>query len=165
MESAVVSLICGALMIIGSVTLVTSAMHSADSVSRSWKEMARVAQERAETRISEVGSRAFDDGATVLCIIRNEGAASLDGFESWDVIVQYGDGGAAWLPYGAQTPGWTVDAIQYKGDPEVFDPGMLNPGEDARLLIKLHPAVSENATNRVVVSTANGARAESIFKR
>ncbi len=167
MENAIISLICCALMIIGSAGLATSALHSADTVSGSWKEMARAAQEKAGTRITVVDWDVPEEekGAVVKCWVRNDGAVSLGDFGCWDVIVQYGDGGAVWLPPGAGAPGWTEAGITYQGSPEVFEPGILNPGERALLLLQLSPAVSPGSTNRVTISTANGVTAERMFQR
>ncbi len=164
MENAIVSLICSVLILIGSATMTMSAINSVDKVSGAWKQMDQVTQEMRRTAITGVSSQVTDNGTGLEMIVRNEGAVGIDDFERWDVILQHEDGSAIWLPHTTSAPGWTVAELLYDGGPEVFEPGTLNPGEDARLLLRLDPPVSENTTNRVIISTANGITAEFMFK-
>ena len=73
-----------------------------------------------------------------------------------------------WLPYtdGALGYGeWTVNEIYINGNPEEFDPDILNPGEIIEIETKLSPPVAANTTNLIVASTPNGIPASISFIR
>ncbi len=164
MENAIISLICSILILVGTATVTMSAISSVDKVSESWKHLDQIAQNIRKTEIAGISSQVSDNGTRVEMTIRNEGAVSIDDFEQWDVILQYEDGKAIWLPHRTSAPGWTVADLLYGGSAEVFEPGILNPGEDIKLLLEINPPVSENTTNRAIISTANGVTAEIMFK-
>jgi len=56
-------------------------------------------------------------------------------------------------------------AFFFQGRSEIYEPHILDPGEDMRIVIKLSPAVSENTTNLATVVTPNGAKSEITFGR
>ena len=88
-------------------------------------------------------------------------------FAHWDVVLQYSDATGSyfieWLPFSsAATPGdneWVVDAIyldEQVPTPEVFNPGILDPGEEIVVLAKVNPSVGSGTNNLATVSTPNG---------
>ena len=91
---------------------------------------------------------------------------ALNDFPRWDVVIQYTGSDNNYyikrLPYTAGALGnnqWTVTGIfldAQTSDPEIFDPGILNPDEEVVLQIKLNPAVKALSTNLVSVVTPNG---------
>jgi hypothetical protein len=103
-------------------------------------------------------------------ILENSGQTKLADFDKWDIIIQYFDDGGLyhvqWLPY---VPGasaayeWDVGWIKMNGQTEVFDPGVLNPGEQIMIKAKLDPSVGVNTTNMVVVSTPSGVTCSTYF--
>lgn len=169
MENAIVSLICITLILVGTVTMTMSSFSSVDMISGSWKQMEDQAQEMRQTEIACVSLLVPGEygGSRVAITIRNEGGASLSDFNRWDVIVQYEVGNVEWLPFYPHdtSPGWTVDGIFFSGSPEVFEPDILNPGEEMLLILNLDPSVGEGTTNRVMISTPSGVAAEIIFQR
>jgi len=54
-------------------------------------------------------------------------------------------------------------AFFFQGGSEIYEPSILNPGENMRIVIKLSPAVTENVTNLVTVSTPYGATSQTTF--
>lgn len=153
-------------MLVGILLLAQSSFSSIDAVSSSWKEMGERAGEIRRTELSVVNATTQDGGALVDITLGNEGQKALDSYALWDVIMQYYDGGGSyhiqWLPYIEGAPGnneWTVEGIYLDasgGTPEVFEPGMLNPGEEMVVRIRLEPSVGSNTTNWAVISTFNG---------
>jgi hypothetical protein len=100
----------------------------------------------------------------------NKGQTKMSDFEKWDVIVQYYDGTGTyhvqWLPYsaaGGATNAWGVGWIHLNGQPEKFDPNVLDPGEQIMIQTWLDPAVGAGTTNMVVVSTPSGISSSTYF--
>jgi hypothetical protein len=113
----------------------------------------------------------------VALVYRNTGVARLTDFDQWDVIVQYIDAAdppgyhVLWLPYAAAalTPGqWAVaglflDAAQETA--ERYEPGILNPGEEILVYVRVSPPVGQGQTMQVNLVTANGCGASLLFTR
>jgi len=107
--------------------------------------------------------------------LRNSGQVKLASFDNWDVIVQYiGQDGSyyiTWLPYTDGTPSnnqWTVDGIYLSSEnltAEVFEPGILNPGEEMVIEARLDPRVRNNTAGDVAISTPNGVSESTSFSR
>jgi hypothetical protein len=96
-------------------------------------------------------------------------------FPDWDVLVQYYDAINGYhiqrLVYTENSdPGdneWTVNTIysdQGMTQEELFEPGILNPGEVALLRLKLSPQPGNGTTNLVSISTFNGVDTSAQFQ-
>jgi hypothetical protein len=177
MEQAIVALILVTVLISGAVTLVSSAISPVDTIAGSWKQMSEntVEMQRTDIAVIDVTVPEEDAGAIVELTVRNEGKVSLCDYNSWDMIVQYYSDNTtravAWLPYtvALEDNKWTVpsypDGISFNGSPEVYEPNILNPGEEMKVRIQLDPPVGLNTTNLATVSAANGISTRTIFKR
>jgi archaellum component FlaG (FlaF/FlaG flagellin family) len=177
MEQALVAIILIALLLSGAVTLVSSTIAPVDTIAGSWKQMSNKTNEMQRTDIAIVDATVPEEysGSRVELTVRNEGKVSLYDYNSWDIIVQYYSDNStrsvAWLPYtvSLEDNKWTVppypDGISYNGSPEVFEPNILNPGEDMKVQIQLDPPVCLNSTNRATISSSNGVSARTMFKR
>ena len=99
--------------------------------------------------------------------VKNSGQFPLHDFDSWDVLLQYYEVDRSynivWLPYTtALSPGndqWTVtglyvDAVAGQG--EIFQPNVLDPGEEAVIRVRLNPAAYRHYANQVTFVTPNG---------
>lgn len=126
--------------------------------------------ERARTDLSPVGAETKNLGATVEVILSNEGDTKLADFDQWDVILEYKDGGGSchteWYPFGLGINEWTktgiyLDASTATG--EVFDKGILNPGEEIVIQVSVSPWVGSPTTNLATVVTPNGISASTVF--
>ena len=134
--------------------------------------MKAAAEEQARTELSLIGTATEDSGAIAKVTLENVGSVKLDSFSRWDVMIQYydsdGDYYIHWLPYTSSAdPGanqWTVQGIYLNSisDPELFEPDILNPGEEVVLKARLSPSVVVTQT-MMVVTTANGISATAIF--
>jgi len=171
METAIVSVICIVLIMLGGMTMSQGFLSSVDSSTLGLEEISERDEEIMRTELSTVN--AAHPSADIMTVrLENSGQTKLNNFARWDVIVQYfGDGGSyytKWLPYTEGTLGdneWKVSWIHLDGETEVFEPNILNPGEEIKIMARLDPSVGEDTTSLVVVSTPNGIPASINFSR
>ncbi len=172
MENVIVFIICAALIIFGGMTMSQNFLSSVDNNSTSFARMEERDISIFRSALSAV--RVTEPtAADIEVTIRNTGQTKFRNFDKWDMIVQYTDEDNAyhvkWLPKVAGTPGddqWSVKGIYMNaqlGTPEVFDPGILNAGEEIVVQAKLNPSVKTGATNMVAVSAENGTETSIIF--
>jgi hypothetical protein len=173
METAFVSIICVALMVIGGMTMSQGFLHSVDNTSNNIQVISQRDEEIMRTNIL-VLSAGQGTADKVDVRVRNTGQTKLARYEQWDIIVHYRDseGGdhLTWLPYSAAGLGdnqWNFTGIYYTDSggehPEAFDPGILNPDEEIEIECKLNPPVGEDTINLVSVSTPNGITVSKAF--
>jgi len=175
-ETIIVSLIVMSIILFGALTISQSYLSSQDAILASWREMEERTGERARTDLSPIGAETRSEGTIVEATLSNEGDTKLADFDQWDVIVQYyttgGDYNIRWLPYTeAAEPGdnqWTVVGIYLDAaaaTPEVYEPGILNPGEEIVIRMGVSPPVGVGTTNLATIATPNGISASVIFTR
>ena len=165
METVIVSVICIALMVIGGMTMAQGFLSSVDSTTMGLEEISDRDEQIMRTDLATIN--ATQPSASILEVaLRNDGQTKLASFSKWDVIVQYHDAIGSyqvkWLPYVDGTPGndeWAVKGIYLNAEnqtAEVFEPGILNPGEEMIIEVELSPKVGKDYINDVVISTPNG---------
>lgn len=171
METALISLVSVALVIISVVTMTMSSFHSASAVIDSWKQMAQQADSIRRTEIMAVPPGDYGGGAIDL-MVRNEGQTNLAQFSHWDVIAQYQIGGTYYIAYTDNiTLGsneWRVEGIYLSDNitiTEVFDPNILNPAETMKVVINLDPDIGAGKTGKIIVSTPNGVTSQCLVTR
>ncbi len=163
METIFVSLISLALIIISTVTMAFNTMKSSNELAESWKVMEAQTLAISRTDISSIPPAQYL-GGVIDITIANEGQTNLGNFPSWDAIVQYDYGSFNYLTYTESNPPgenqWTVSSINLaNGNPEVFDPNILDPGENMTVSIELNPDLAEGQTGIITISTPNGVKA------
>ena len=166
MESAIMSLISMALILVGTLTMAQSTLSSVDTTSESWLQAEERMGEPRRTDLTLVTVSPPPVGALVDITLENQVEVALNKFQRWDVIIQYTGADNNYyikrLRYTGGAMGdnqWTETGIFLDAptsDPEIFEPGILNPEEDVVLQIKLNPAVKVGSTNLVGVVTPNG---------
>jgi hypothetical protein len=175
-ETIIVSLIVMSIILFGALTISQSYLSSQDAILASWREMEERTGERARTDLSPVLAETSEGGDIVEVTLRNEGDTKLADFDRWDVIVQYyttgGDYIIKWLPYTEEVEPaddqWTVAGIYSdasKGIGEVFEPGILNPGEEIVIRMRVLPVVAKVTTNLATIATPNGISVSIAFTR
>ncbi len=165
MEMIIVVLVCIGLVVFGGMTMAQGFLTSADSAALSVEEITVAKGEIMRTELSLLSARQL---ATDLLEVglRNSGQLKLASFSKWDIIVQYYDADwtyyTKWLPYTEGTLGdnqWHKTGIYLDaegGNPEVFEPGLLNPGEEMKIEAKLNPPPRDGTTVDTIISTPNG---------
>ena len=172
METPLISLVCIAILVVGTVTMAVSSFQAASTVTEALKEMENQAADIRLTEIDAVDNMDVGD-ADILLTVENDGQTNLAQFPKWDLIAYYDNGGADYLTYleytASSSPGsnqWTVQGIYLpNNNPEAWDPDILNPGEKMVLLIGLNPQLSSESSGRITVSTPNGVTSQSIITR
>lgn len=161
MESALVAIVCVALMLFGMLALVQSTLFSIDTVSSSWKQMEIRSGEISRTEIAIDAAVTLELGNTIVRItVANQGQVSFHDFSKWDVLVQYYDAGDSYhilrASYTSSDPPGNNEWTNLAPTPTVFGPGILNPGEQMEVKLKLSPAIKAGSDFLVVVATTNG---------
>jgi hypothetical protein len=172
METAIISIICIALVVFGGMTMSNGFMTSLDASTAGLQEISTRNNMMMRTELSTVSTNiTLVLGPDPLNIVlENSGQTKIADFKKWDVIIQYFDDAGQYhvqyLTYknGSTAPyEWDVGWIKMNGQPEVFDPGVLNPGEQIMIQTRLDPSVGINTTNMVVVSTPTGITCSTYF--
>jgi hypothetical protein len=172
METAIVTIICLALVIFGGMAMSNGFITSLDTGTAGLEEINSRNDTLMRTELSPVSANtSVVSGPDPLDIILdNSGQIKMADFEKWDVIVQYlGEDGqyyVEWLPYVEGTTNkfeWDVGLITMNGQTEVFEPGVLNPGEQVTLRAWLDPSLKSTATGMVTVSTPGGITCSTYF--
>ncbi len=171
METAIVSLICIALVVFGGMTMSRGFMTSVDASATRLEEIGQRNETIMRTELSPVSTN-MSAANTLDVTLENSGQTKIADFDKWDVIVQYFDGTGVyhttWLPYtaGALSDNtWQVVWIRFNGAAEVIEPGVLNPEEQIMLRAQLNPSVGAGTTNMVIVATPNGIPVTTFFTR
>jgi len=167
MEWALVVLICIVLIVFGGMTMAQGFLSSTDSAALSMEDITVTKGERMRTEVSLIDGRQIGAGLVEVAL-GNTGQMKLASFSKWDVIIQYYDADhnyyTKWLRYTEGTPSdneWHKIGIYLDaGDEtaEVFEPGILNPGEEMKIEAMLNPPPRNGTTVDTIISTPNGVR-------
>lgn len=170
METAIVSLLCIALIVFGGMTMSKGFLTSVDASTAGLENISQRDETTMRTSLASVDT-STPSADTLEVVLENSGQVKLANYDKWDIIVQYyddtGNYDIKWLPYTEGTLGdneWEVAWIRLEnGDPEVFEPNVLNPEEHIKIRIKLNPSVGVGTTNMVVVATPSGITTSTYF--
>jgi hypothetical protein len=176
MENVLVALVIIFLVLFAALTLGNAIFSTQDMLNASQAETETRLQEQSRTQLALVDVKTHA-GTQAEITLRNTGSVKLADFDQWDVIVQYFDDAAPagyhidWLPYTATLVGadqWTVQGIYSDvtiDAPEVYEPHIFNPGEQAVLDVRLSPPIAAGTYAQLVITAPNGATATTIFRR
>ena len=164
MESILVCLVSVAVMIVSVVTMTMNSVQSAAKLSDTWKVMQERANNIRRTEIISIPPLNYYGGNLELTV-KNAGQVNITDFARWDVIVEKQGAGAGSLNYSLTYPPaenqWAVKAIYISDNvPEVFDPNVLNPGEEAVVGIYPGGALAAGETLRITLATVDGVTAQ-----
>ena len=169
METALTGLIVITLLLLAVLTIGQTYLATQNAILESWRGMEERLGDRARTDLSLVSSETSVGGGIVRLTLRNDGNTKLADFDRWDVIVQYNQTGGGfaqqWLPYDelGTDNSWLVSYSE--GTMDVFEPRILNSGEQMVIEITLNPTVAMTTTNWVTVAAPNGISASTVFTR
>lgn len=160
MENVIVATICIALIFFAVLSISNTTLSSADDLFETWAEMRDRLQDDETTYIDISSIDAV--GNYLLLYVENKGALAFEDFDKWDMILEWEKNKVhtflGWVPYTSSNPPangyWTVHEIQFEGNPETMELGILNPGETALLRVGLKPNPKSDV--RALVATGNG---------
>lgn len=173
MDTAVVALIIIALVLFGMLTLAQGYLSAQDKLQGAWRAMEDRDLERSRTSLALV-SQSVLGGNVVEIVARNDGKERLADYPQWDVILEYDAATARlarWYPYvtaldsGANE--WTVAGIYLDAAnavPEAYEPGILDPGEELVIRIRISPPMVGGTETLVTVATPNGVSVTTAFR-
>ena len=166
METGIPALFVAAIFLVATVLVGRGGFIGMDNVSQSLKASELRNVERVGTEISVMGTAIDGSGANITITIRNDGQTPIGEYSQMDVLVQYFGETATrydkWIAYtsGALAPDtWTTGSFS----DDVFEPGILNPGEQMEILVRVNPVVGAGTTNKAVISTEFGITAQTMF--
>ena len=174
METAIVSVICIALIVFGGMAMSQGFLTTVDTTTVGMEEASSRGEKIMRTELSMLDATSNSSGITDITL-SNSGQTKLADFSKWDIIIHYYDDldeyFVIWLPYTSGTPGsneWTVEGIYLDaggGTPEAFEPDILNPGEEIIVRAQLDPPAKDTTAVMVVAATPNGIPASISFER
>jgi archaellum component FlaF (FlaF/FlaG flagellin family) len=173
MGSALVAIILVALLITSGMTFSRVAIDSVDNISENWKQSISLNQDKIRTDIDVIDAEV--SSSLVDVYVQNAGKIQISNFSSWDVFVHYYDINETYylsrLDYVEDvSPGenqWTVNTIYNNEDlshEELFQPGILDPGEVVKLQLNLYPFTDIISRGWIILSTGNGVTASTQFE-
>jgi hypothetical protein len=177
MDSIIAGIIILFLILFAILTLSGAFVEAQEVVAISWELNGEVMQDSLSTRLNMVDARYASGVNTAYFVFRNEGTTSLSDFETWDVIVQYYDLAdpaiyrSAWLPFRAGAPNqneWSVSGIfadESQNEPEFFEGGILNPGEELRIAVLVDPTLGAGNAMQLKLATLDGNTAAGVLTR
>jgi archaeal flagellar protein FlaF len=165
MENALTGIIIIGVMILAILGLSQGTLMAQAGIADATRLMQTRLADQARTSVQALSASTSVLGDMVYITIKNTGSAKLADFAHWDVI----------LTYPGSLPETQVEwhAIQSKqiyltaasGQPEIIEPGILNPGEEMVIYVDVLFDVGLGTTNVATVSTPNGITASTIFTR
>lgn len=175
MESLITVILVVTLILFAGLNVFQETLDAQDALTTTWQEMEDISGERARTVLTPISSTIKNNGATLEVVLKNEGSTKLADFDRWDLFLQYYTDSAAyeidWFPYVNSAPSnnqWTNAGIYVDANTaqaEVYEPGILNPGEEIVVQLQLLPTIGMTTTNMLTISTEHGIQASTIITR
>ena len=166
MENGLPALMIAAILMLATILMARGGFLGADAIGQSLRESESRYAQQNRTGLEFTATGIDGSGANVTLTLRNDGQTPVGDLGSMDVVVQYfGESGTRfdrWIPYtsGALSSNtWTATAFQS----DVFEPGILNPGESMDIVIRVNPVVAAASTNLAVIGTEKGVTVQTYF--
>lgn len=173
MASLIVALFAVMIILAAMAGYATSSIESQDKITVSVKAVRDKTGEISRTSVSSLGTLVTSNSRLDFTV-KNDGQSQLRQISDWDVIVWYEGSGSGlqieWLTYTTSgTPSadqWTLTGIYEDAgtaDPEVYQPGIVNPGEEFIIRIELGPAAATSSSNTVTLAVEQGVAVTAVF--
>ena len=166
MENGLPALMIAAIMMLATILLARGGFLGADAIGQSLRESEARYSQQNRTGLEFTATAIDGSGANVTLTIRNDGQTAVGDLGSMDVVVQYfsesGTRYDRWIPYTSGALGsntWTATNFQN----DVFEPGILNPGETMDVVVRVNPVVGPGSTNLAVIGTEKGVVVQTYF--
>jgi len=146
--------------------LVQSSLTPQSAVSDSLKTARERTGEAARTAMTHLDTSVNPAGSDVEVTIENDGETALRGYSMWDLLLAYQGATGHQIQRLTYTTSaspaageWTVEGI-YKdagtSTAEVYQPDIVDPGEEFVIKAVLSPVVSSPSDNSLVLAVDNG---------
>jgi len=175
MENVLTALFAVFIILFAILLLVSGFVLSVDTLQQTWQVMQSRVGDQVGTSLVPVHGHVITEDEMVTAVYRNQGTTRLTDFDNWDVIIQYIDSDdqhhIRWLPYEDSPESanhWAVADLYIEAEQErveVYDIGVLNPGEEIRLQLNVEPAVGFGQPVQVMTVAGNGSSAALFFIR
>ncbi len=174
MANLIVALFAVMIILAAMAGYATSSVNSQDKITVSVKAVSAKTGEISRTNVSSLGTSVTSNSRLDFTVVNN-GQSQLRQISDWDVIVWYeGASGSGlqieWLTYTTSpTPSageWTLTGIYEDAgtsNPEVYGPGIVNPGEEFIIRAELGPAVDTSSSNTVTLAVEQGVAVTAVF--
>lgn len=175
MSSLVIALVSVMVVLAAMTGLVTGFTGPQAQIGETVKESSGMYGQIARTQLTSLGVSVISAGATVDWSVGNIGQTQLRVFEDWDVVIVYQDsaGSGLQVQHLAYTTSvspsageWTVTGIYRDAGTltaEVFNPGIVDPGEEFIIRAQLSPSIATPTTNTVTLAVENGVTVSAQF--
>jgi hypothetical protein len=159
METVIVSIICIAMIVFGGMTMSQGFLTSVDASTAGLEEIGLRDEIFVRTALTPVNADQ-PSADTVEIILENSGQSRLG---DYDDSANYH---VEWLPF-TEDPlddnEWEVAWIRLNGQAELYEPNVLNPGEQIMIRGRIDPPAGAGTTNMAVVVTPCGVSASTYF--
>ena len=174
MANLIVALFAVMIILAAMAGYATSSVDSQDKISLSVSAIRARAGEISRTSVASLGTTVTTN-STLDFTVQNNGQSELRMVSDWDVIVWYEGASGAGLQIdrltyttsGSPSAGeWTLSGIYEDAgysNPEVYGPGIVNPGEEFIIRAELGPAVATSSSNTVTLAVEQGASITATF--
>jgi hypothetical protein len=163
MATIIVAILCIVLIVVGGMALSQGILATADATAFSFDRMRAIEVDMMRTEVVTLRAEYLSWSDLLRVTVDNNGQTKLGSFDKWDFIVHYHDDGGSyyseWLPYTEGAPGdneWQKAGIYLNGQPESFEPGLLNHGEELVIIARISPLPGTDTTGNITMSTPNG---------
>jgi archaellum component FlaF (FlaF/FlaG flagellin family) len=158
-------MLIGAILIVASSLIARSGLKSYDDIGASVKQMQNRMVDQLNSRLT-ISNVTVDGGGGGLTLnLANVGQTRVATYDKVDLILTYFTSPTArvssWMPYdqGASPNSWTLVSISN----DVYEPGILNPGETAVIHVTLATPGQAGKTNFVIRHREVGSIASTNF--
>jgi hypothetical protein len=174
MSSLIVALFAVIIILAAMAGYATSSVNSQDQINYSVKVTRDKTGEISRTSVTSLGTT-LTSNATLEFTVQNSGQSLLRQVSDWDVVVWYHGATGSGLEIDRLTyttspsPSageWTLTAIYEDAgysNPEVYEPGIVNPGEEFIITAELGPAVATSSSNTVTLAVEQGIAVTAVF--
>jgi hypothetical protein len=164
MENAIPTLVIGALLLVASALVTHSNMQAQAQLSQSFRDMQQRFGEKTQTELKISNATMQPDLQTLDLSVLNDGQTRLSDYAKMDLIVIYDTASGRetkWLPFSTTTASdtWSLSSITN----DSFEPGLLNPGETAQIVVDLAEPAIAGQSNRIVIVSDSGAATSAPF--
>ncbi len=166
MENGIPALLIAAILMLSTVFMARGGFVGMDGVAQQLRVSQTNIGAQNRTGLTVTATAIDATGANITITVLNSGQTDVSQYSRMDVVLQYFDGTAVlhniWIPYTAgplAANTWTTGVFTN----DVFDPGILNPGESMQILIRVNPVVGKATTNKAVIGTEKGVTTQTLF--